>query len=650
MNVINDSLQNTGIVMGTAGHIDHGKTALVRALTGVDLDRLEEEKRRGITIELGFVSLDLGEGFKIGIVDVPGHERFIKTMVAGAQGLDMVMLVIAADEGVKPQTTEHLDICKLLMVNHGLVALTKSDKVDLETIEFAIEEVKELTAGTFLEGAPIIPCSAITGDGIESLKKTILEIARKAVPRSAMGIFRMPVDRSFSVKGFGTVVTGTVISGTVSKGDEVEILPGKKRATVRDLEVHGEKLEKAGAGKRLAMNLSGIERTDAARGQWAAASGIIELTRTIDVWASVLTTHKTPLEHAHEIGLHTGTAFVLCEIDLLGEDRILPGGSAPARLHLKEALPLLAGDRFVLRSYARKATVAGGEIIDPHPKYRMLHRGRKGKKTGAAFLEIMAGSNVADRIEGLVDSAALQGVSRRTLFLRAPASPGEINLIIEKMILDGKLQKAAGKAELLIGRKNIASLREEMAAALDKYHKSHPLEIGPGKTALRGIVKKRAPDEIYELAADMLAGSGRAAIEGDKIRLSSHKPQAAGANKKAVDKVLLLLEQTGRTPPTISEMEEKTGIAKKELASLLRHLSDAGSVRKISESLYFSSSEIDKIKNEIERYFENNKDLDPVAFKNLAGVSRKFAIPLLEYFDREKFTMRVGNNRVLRKG
>jgi len=639
-----------GLIMGTAGHIDHGKTALVCALTGVDLDRIEEEKRRGITIELGFVSLDLDDGRRIGIVDVPGHERFIKTMVAGAHGIDFVTLVVAADEGVMPQTVEHLDICSLLGVRKGLVALSKCDKADEETRILAAEEVEDLVSGTFLDGAPVIQCSAITGDGMDDLRKTIAEVADELPARSGAGILRMPVDRSFSLKGFGTVITGTVISGEISKGQEVEILPGADRSTVRDLEVHGEKVDSAGAGRRLAINLSGIDRKDIGRGQWVVEAGRIEPSRTVDAWVRVLPTPEAPLEHAHETGFHVGTAFIIVEIDLLGAKRISPGAEGPVRLHLKQALPLVAGDRFVLRSYARKLTVAGGEIIDPYPGGRTAHRGRKGKRAGAEFIGDIVLSNIEDRIRGLVEVAALTGVSRRKLHLRIPAPPVEVDNAVEKLVNSGDLVEAAGREELLVSTERLVALKTDLVKELDQHHGSHPIEIGPGRAAFRALRWRRVPDSIYEAALGELAKEGRVVIEGDKLRLASHHPSAAGKDQKDIDAIVEMLEGAGKTPPTITEITQKLGRNKKELTALLKHMVEARHACKISEDLYFHPEAIAGIKDALRGYLARNDGIDPVAFKDLIGVSRKFAIPMLEYFDREQVTMRVGNRRVLREG
>jgi len=642
--------EDTGLVMGTAGHIDHGKTALVHALTGVDLDRLEEEKRRGITIELGFVSLNLKDGRRIGVVDVPGHERFIKTMVAGAHGVDFVMLVIAADEGVMPQTTEHLDICSLLGVRKGLVALSKCDKVDDETRAMAAEEITELVAGSFLEGAPIIECSAVTGDGIDDLRKAIARVADELPTRSAAGIFRMPVDRSFSLKGFGTVVTGTVTAGRIAKSQEVEILPGPGRATVRDLEIHEKKVESAGPGRRLAINLSGMDRKDVGRGQWVVEAGKIELTRTVDAWVKVLPTPKAPIEHAHEIGFHVGTAFIISEADLLGAAKIPPGGEGPVRLHLKQSLPLVAGDRFVLRSFARKLTVAGGEVVDPHPAGRLAHRGRKGKRIGAEFIREIVSLDVEGRLQRLVDAAALAGVSRAKLHSCLPAPPDEVNTAVENLVKAGKLIEVGGRDELFISRDHFVELREDLARTLEEYHKSHPLEVGPGRAAFRTFRRRRVSDGAFDTALDALIDAGRVITEGDKLRLGSHRPSATGEDREIIEAIVEMLDQSGKTPPTIAEIAKKVGRDKKELASLLKHIVESGRACKVSEELYFHPKIISGIEDALRDYLARHEGIDPVAFKDLVGLSRKFAIPLLEYFDRERVTMRVGNRRVLREG
>ncbi len=638
-----------GLVMGTAGHIDHGKTMLIRALTGEDLDRLREEKKRGITIELGFVALDLGDGRRVGVVDVPGHEKFIKTMVAGAQGIDFVLLVVAADEGVMPQTREHLDICVILGVKRGLVALTKSDKVDSETLELATEDVKDAVTGTFLEGAPVIHCSAVTGKGIDELRNAIKSVADELTPRSGDGIFRMPVDRSFSVKGFGTVVTGTVISGIVNKGDEIQVLPGGEKGSVRELESHGAKLKSAVAGHRLAVNISGIDRREVGRGRWIGAAGRFELARTVDTLVSVLPDIKAPLEHAHETGLHVGTAFIIAELDLLGAKELAPGEEGAVRLHLREPLPLAAGDRFVLRSFARKLTVAGGEVVDPFPGERALHRGRKGKRAAVDFIPQISRASTRETARQLIETAGLKGVGRSRLLLRVGDFPSRVEEVVGKLVEEGEIINCGGRGELLISKNNFVSLREMLYEALAGYHGSHPMETGPSRASFKSAHAARISREVFDAALNALTRSGRVAAAGDKLRTSAHSPEALDADKEVLAELETVLKSAGKTPPTFSEIADRVGRNKKTVAMLLKYMVESGRAEKISEDLYFHPEAVVEIKSSLREHLKKHEGIDPVEFKKLFGVSRKYAIPLLEYLDRERFTMRVGNRRVLRE-
>jgi len=637
----------TAVLMGAAGHIDHGKTSLIRALTGVDLDRLEEEKRRGITIELGFVALDLGDGERIGVVDVPGHERFVKTMVAGAQGIDMVLLVVAADEGVMPQTVEHLDICRLLGVRKGLVALTKSDKADEETRLLAVEEVRELTNGTFLEGAPIVPCSAVTGEGIEALRKTIAEMARSLPRRSGHGIFRLPVDRSFSVKGFGTVVTGSVIGGSVRKGEEVEIVPGGRRATVRELEVHGEKVESAAAGHRLAINLAGVERGGVGRGMWLVRPGSMIPSRTADVRLETLRALGGPLRHGTELIAHAGTAHILVEIDLFGERAMNPGEVMMARLHFKGPLALLAGDRLVLRSFARKATIAGAEVLDPLPGERVAHRGRKGKRESPEFLRKLDSAKPPQRLEMLVAASKRAGAITGRLKQRMPVNPEETSAIIEAAEKN-RILKVGGREELLLARGVFDSIGREIIEQVKAHHDSHPMEGGLSRGALRSRGFRRVPEAILAAALDGLIKSKLIESDGDLLRMKGHKAREGDAERQDVASIEKAIMDGGFSPPAPSQIAQSLGKDKKDVMRLLKFLTEQGRARRVSEDLFYHPRSIDEIKKLLESYLASHESIGPVDFKELTGTTRKFAIALLEYFDRERVTIRVGDKRILR--
>lgn len=638
----------SAVLMGTAGHIDHGKTALVRALTGVDLDRLAEEKRRGITIELGFASLELETDLRVGIVDVPGHERFIKTMVAGAQGMDMAMLVVAADEGIMPQTIEHLEICRLLGVKRGLIALTKSDKVDEETILIAKEELKELVRGTFLEGSPIVACSAVTGAGIDELKKTIASLALSIPPKFEDGIFRLPIDRCFSVKGFGTVVTGTVTAGTIVKGDNVEILPGNVGGIVRGMEVHGRKVERAVAGQRLALNITGIEKQNAGKGQWVVKKGTLSTTRTADVIVEILRS-APPLQHKTELLFHVGTAHVIAEADLLGEKEISSGKTASARLHFDVPLVLLAGDRFVLRSFARQATIGGGVVLDPLPSGRVIHRGKKGKRASREFLELLGASEPEQRLYLLVTASGIGGMRTKDVPLRVPVSPPEALKMRDALIEKGKIISGGGREETLIDKKVFEEVCEQIVEYLKEYHERNQMEAGLSKSAVKGKFLRRANDGVFTFLLSSLIERGIIESEGDIIKVAGRKaivPDKEKADLEIIEKAIL---EGGRTPPTTAQLAEMLGRDKKEILRLLKFLVEQGKMKRVSEELFFGQKTVEEIKSLTVAYLREHGEITPVEFKSITGTSRKFSVPLLEYFDREGITIRKGDKRILKK-
>lgn len=638
----------SAILMGTAGHIDHGKTALVKALTGVDLDRLEEEKRRGITIELGFASLELGGDLRIGIVDVPGHEKFIKTMVAGAQGMDMAMLVVAADEGIMPQTVEHLDICRLLGVKKGLIALTKCDKVDEETILIAKEELKELVKGTFLEDAPMVACSALTGAGIDELKKAIASVALSVPSKLEDGIFRLAIDRCFSVKGFGTVVTGTVTAGVIVKGEGVEVLPSGAKGNVREMEVHGRKVDRAIAGQRLALNISGIEKQDAGRGQWVVKASTVPTTRTADVLIEVLKSMSS-IKHKTELLFHVGTAHVIAEVDLLGDKEIPPGKTAPARLHFETPLVLLAGDRFVLRSFARQATVGGGVVLDPLPGSRVVHRGKKGKKMAREFLELLSKSEPKKRVQMLVSASEMLGIAMKQLPLRVPVVPLEATELRDALIAGDEIISIAGRDEIIIEKKAFEDIGKRVIEYLKEYHEKNPMEIGIPKSVIKMKFFRRAPENVFAFLLDTLIRSGTIESEGDKIRIAGRKAIALGKDKADLEFLEKAITDGGKTPPTVGQLADMLGKDKREILRLLKFLVEQGRVKRVGEELFYERKILEEIQALTVAYLKEHGEITPVEFKSITGASRKFSIPLLEYLDREGVTIRKGDKRILKK-
>ncbi|RUM88133.1 MAG: selenocysteine-specific translation elongation factor [Thermodesulfatator sp.] len=633
------------IILGTAGHVDHGKTTLVKALTGVDTDRLREEKERGITIELGFARLDLPSGARVGIVDVPGHERFVRTMVAGAAGVDLVALVVAADEGVRPQTREHLEICELLGVRSGLVILTKKDLVDEEWLELVAEEVREALRGTFLEKAPMVAVSAVTGEGLSELVQVLDQLVQRIPDRSVEGPFRLPVDRVFTVRGFGTVVTGTTLSGRLRVGEEVEIHPGGFRARVRRIQSHGEDREEALAGMRTALNLQGVEKEALSRGSVVFEPGALKPSRILDVELQYLSSAPRPLKNLEKVHFHLGTAELMAEVVLFGKDRLEPGARDVAQMRLSEAVVCLRGDRFVLRAGSPLVTVGGGRVLNP-----LAHRRKRTKPWEREELERLTTTNPEEVLRYHLERVGLMGLKTSALGPRLPAYGPQFKSLVEK--LSPELVRVSGEEEdLWLLRTRFEVFKEEILQALRKFHERFPLKPGLSREELRARVSSAAHPRTFELALSELLSEGRLVAEREYLRLSEHQPvlpEEAEALKKKVEEVFL---QGGFIPPepeeALSRFREKPQLAQDMFEVLVQE----GTLVRLSEKLFFHRKTLERAKELVLKHFESHSELSVGDFRKLTGgASRKYLIPLLEYLDREKITLRVGDRRILRKG
>ena len=628
------------IIVGTAGHIDHGKTALVRALTGIDADRLEEEKRRGITIDLGFAHLPIADGVQLGFVDVPGHERFVKNMLAGVGGIDLLMLVIAADESIMPQTREHFDICRLLDVRRGLVALTKSDLVDPDLVELVKLEAEEYLAGSFLEGAPICPVSSKTGQGVEPLLDTLRELALDAEPKNSRHHFRLPIDRVFVMKGFGTVVTGTLVSGTLSIDSEVEVLPAGERVRVRGLEVHGGEVREAVAGQRTAVNLSNIAADGLARGMVLTAAGKFGPTRRIDCLLDFLPSAK-PLKYGARVHFHSGTAELEGRVYFLDRRKALqPGERAYTQLRFREPLPVWRGDRFIIRRFSPVITIGGGIVLDNRaPKHRVDEDWRP-------RVEALDGGEPGPVLEVLLEGAA-HGIGAREITARTAWLDDELETTAQALEKAGRIIRAHESPAHFVHRDDFRAAATRTLDFLADFHRENPLLPGAAKEALRTSLFPEAPPFFLDALLARLAQDNKTAVEGEIVRLAAHRVVLQEEEAAARDKIVAAFHEAGLAVPALPELLEKLPVDRPRARRILEGLLREGVLVKVTAELVFHSEALDELCGKLARQKQESDHLTVPAFKDLAGISRKYAIPLLEYLDRQRVTRRVGKERVI---
>jgi selenocysteine-specific elongation factor len=624
------------IVIGTAGHIDHGKSALVRALTGTDPDRLKEEKERGITIDLGFASFEAG-GIDIAFVDVPGHERFVKNMLAGAGGIDAVMLVVAADESVMPQTREHFQICRLLRVPSGIIVLTKSDLADAETLELATLEVRELVRGSFLDGATIVPASSRTGEGLDRVREALVALASVVRPRSAEGPIRLPIDRVFSMKGFGTVATGTLVSGCLAEDADVVVLPQGLTAKVRGVQVHGHRSTTVDAGQRVAVNLGGVEVSDLARGDTLCSPGALEPTRRVDV-AIELLPGVPPLRHGARVRFHCGTTELLGRLALSEPEART---TVYARLHLESPAVVTRGDRFIIRSYSPLDTIGGGVVLDPHP-------GGAGVRTAAGRRRFAAlDPDNSDRDAALVafvEGRGEAGLERRALTSRAGLTAREADAAAARLVERGT---TVAVEDLLVPAASVASLERALADGLKAHHAANPLAEGMPREEARERFFRRAPAAVFDYVVARLAAAGKI-VARDRLALEGHRIALSPEEARVRDALERTFREARLAPPEAAAVASAAGapaaVVERVLALMIRNRT---LVR--LESLIFHSAELEALKTDVRKLKQEGTAtrVDVAAFKERYGISRKYAIPLLEYLDRERVTRRAGDARIV---
>ena len=626
------------VIVGTAGHIDHGKTALVKALTGIDADRLEEEKRRGITIDIGFAHFELpapdGSRIRLGFVDVPGHERFVRNMLAGVGGIDLVLLVIAADEGIKPQTREHFDICRLLAIRRGITVLTKSDAVDAETLEVVRLEVEDYVRGSFLDAAksPMVAVSSLTGAGLDELKSALAKVASEVTAKNSAALARLPIDRVFTMKGFGTVVTGTLVAGTIRKEEELEVFPSGKRVRVRGVQVHGSPAEAAVAGQRTALNLAGLSTEDLARGMTLATADTFRSTSRVDALLSLLPSAK-PFKDGARVHFHAYTTETIAEARLYGTKQLKPGDEAYAQLRFAEPMLLLPGDRFIVRQFSPVVTIGGGVVLDASPATR-----KQRAEDATAFLKIMR--------DGSPEQVLAARVARRgAIGLRLDDIPGEMNIRREEAT---KLAAKAGLVwcnPVLVAPAAFAEVKADVLRALKKFHDANPLVAGMSKEELRDRVNL-GPEVFYSVLGK-LAEEKKLEVAGELVHLSGRgvvmKDEEA-ESKKIIEQAFA---SAGLKVPSLKEVLAGLKVDKIRAQKIVTLLLRDKVLIKISEELVFHQSALMDLRHKIAALKTTAPKIDVARFKDMTGVSRKYAIPLLEYLDRERVTRRVGDERVI---
>jgi selenocysteine-specific elongation factor len=638
------------IIVGTAGHIDHGKTALVKALTGVDADRLPEEKRRGITIDIGFAELDLGT-VRIGFVDVPGHEKFVKNMLAGASGIDLVALVIAADSGVMPQTREHFEICRLLETKSGLIVLTKNDLVDEELLELVKLEVSELIENSFLENAPVIAVSAKTGDGIAELKQTLQKLALEIPARKNETVARLPVDRSFSVKGFGAVVTGTLVSGEISETSEMEILPTGKKVRVRGLQTHGKSVKTVNAGQRAAVNLGGIENAELERGMILTAGNVLRPTQIFDARIEVLKDAKRGLKSRQRVRVHVGTLEALARVLVLNEtNEITKGEKDFVQLRLEVPVAAIPGERFIIRSYSPQITIAGGKILDALATKHRRKDVFNVRKYLADLVEAEIENNKAKQIKYFLESANEGGLTVADLQART----GWLDEILKKAIAENVVKKAIVEADkFYVARTPFENLKSKTLSEIENHHRREPLSKGILRETLREKIFAHLAPEIFKTTLVHLEKDGKISAERDFVRATAHSQELSPDEMKVRKKLLEIYARAKLEVPTLENaLNESTGdtkLLREHARKIFQLILNSGEIVKVTEDFYFSKNVIVELISKIKNFASKSSDrlIDVAAFKDIAGVSRKYAIPLLEYFDREKITRRAGDKRLI---
>jgi len=626
-------------IVGTAGHIDHGKSALVRALTGTDPDRLQEERERGITIDLGFAHMELPGGTRVGFVDVPGHERFVKNMLAGIGGIDAVLLVVAADESIMPQTREHLAICELLGICQGVVAITKCDLVDAELAELVELEVRDLLAETGLAEAPIVRTSAQTGTGLDDLRAALATTLDRAAARPLSGFTRLPIDRVFTMRGFGTVVTGTLLSGSISAGDKLEILPRGTAVNVRGVQVYGAPVDAAAPGQRTAVNLQGIDVDALERGDLLVSPGALAPGYLVDARLHMLPEHG--LKHLQRVRFHHGAAEILCRVALLDCRHVEPGGSALVQLRLESPYACVPGDRFVLRRYSPMLTIGGGVVLDNAPA-----KHRRSNARARQRLEALESGDARERLATLVAAAAENGVAEEALRQQLFTAREELEAMVDELAAEDRLLVAQRRPLVLLDTAAAETLAERMMQVLSAYHDEHPLAPAVPKSALAAAMPPRLPEPALGALLQRMAAEGAIREGAEGVALSSHQVALSDEQARARDALLRLFDDARWAPPSVAEAVDQAGVSAAVADAVLHMLLRSGDLVRVRNDLVYRSTRLEALISELRERYAAGESFSVPQFKEWTGVSRKHAIPLLEYLDQHRVTRRQGDLRV----
>jgi selenocysteine-specific elongation factor len=629
-------------IIGTAGHIDHGKTSLIKALTGEDTDRLKEEKERGISIDLGFAHLDLPDGTQAGIVDVPGHERFIRNMLAGAHGIDLVLFTVAADDGVMPQTEEHLDIVHLLGVRHAIFIITKADLVPPARIRDVEEEIKILTLGTALENAPMLPFSAVTGQGLAEIRGEIVARLREVGRGAPKGYFRLPVDRAFILQGHGVVVTGTAQSGSVKAGNHVRALPGDQTFRVRSLQVHNRSVDAAGWGQRVALNLAGLEKAAIERGHVVCDEKLTMTTDRFDVRLEIRPAAGKGVKSHQRVRIHLGTAERLGKLIVLGgKETVVPKESAFCQITLAEPLLALRGDRFIVRDETARRTLGGGVVIHPWAK-----RHKRGDANLGKRLEGLLTDNVPALIDRFMEESEEFAPSFAVLYQFLNVREEELRDWIGRT---PTLMAISAEGEKLYTTKpKWEKLKASVLAALKDYHSSHPLVPGMDMEELRAKLPYSVTSRLFRVVVEMFEAEKSVKREGNLLSLPSHRVRLGATEQSLTDKIKGLLGANPLAPPDLQQVEKELGAARGKLGEIVRVMEREKAIVRVSSDLYYLADSVDNVRTLLYKYLSENGEITAAGFRDLLGSSRKYTIALLEYFDREGTTVRIGDARRLK--
>ncbi len=637
------------IIIGTAGHIDHGKTSLVKALTGIDTDRLKEEKQRGITIELGFASLVLPDNTRIGIVDMPGHEKFVKNMVAGASGIDLVVMVIAADEGVMPQTREHMEICQLMGIEHGMIALTKTDLVDEELLELAQADIEDFVQGSFLEGAPMVPVSASKGEGLDEFVQTLQAICGALPERQISPVFRLPVDRVFSMKGFGTVITGTLISGKVQVGDEIMVYPGKISSKVRGIQVHSESVDMADAGTRTAINFQGLDKESVSRGSIVSFPNALVESHMVDAHFFYLPSNQKSLQQRIRVRFHSGTSEIAGHMILLSAEELRPGEEATVQFRLETPLCCIKDDRYVIRSCSPVKTLGGGQILHP-----VAHKHKCLDEKILAGLEALRNQDHEQGISFLLSQEGLAGMSLEHLKIMTNIPVKLLGELLQKMLARQEVLLADKERQLYVSHLVFESFKKRALALLTDFHKSNPLKEGMATQELKSRFSHAFANNrnyrVFTTLVGKMVKEGLVVQENEIIRLPEFTISLAVDEKEVKNKILKIYADAGLQPPFFRNICQDLNLKKNTGMAVIHLLMEEKTVVKVKDDLYFHASHLGSFQEKLVAHLQEHESITPAELKELSGVSRKFLIPIMEYFDSIRLTMRVGNDRKLRRG